>query len=90
MKAKIFEVVLHKLALGMSPAAALEDQLNQFLAQHPDLQIVSTQMSCLLAPAEPQGMPSTTEASLLVFCTLFYTEHPKVVSWANAAPAAHE
>ena len=74
MKVKIFEVVLHKLPLGISPAAALEEQLNQFLAQHPDLRLVSTHVSCLLAPAEPNAMPSTAEASMLIFCTLFYTD----------------
>ena len=38
MKAKIFEVILHKLPSGKSPATALEEQLNGFLSQYPDLQ----------------------------------------------------
>ena len=57
MKVKIFEVVLHKLPSGKSPATALEEQLNQFLAQHPDLKLVSTHMSTLVSPAEPNAMP---------------------------------
>ena len=75
MKAKIFEVVLHKLPSGKSPATALEEQLNQFLAQYPDLQLVSTHMSTLVTPAEPNAMPRTEESSIIIFCTLFYTDH---------------
>ena len=33
MKVKIFEVILHKLPTGKSPATALEEQLNAFLAE---------------------------------------------------------
>jgi hypothetical protein len=75
MKAKIFEVVLHKLPSGKSPATAMEEQLNQFLAQHPDLQLVATHMSTLVSPAEPNAMPRTEESSIIIFCTLFYTNH---------------
>jgi hypothetical protein len=74
MKAKIFEVILHKLPSGKSPATALEEQLNQFLAQHPDLRLVATHMSTLIAPAEPNAMPSTQDSSIIIFCTLFYTD----------------
>lgn len=74
MKAKIFEVVLHKLPSGKSPVSALEDQLNQFLAQHLDLRLVATHMSTLVSPAEPNAMPSTQESFIVIFCTLFYTE----------------
>ena len=74
MKVKIFEVVLHKLPSGKSPATAMEEQLNQFLAQHPDLELVSTHMSTLVSPAEPNAMPRTEESSIVIFCTLFYTD----------------
>ena len=74
MKAKIFEVVLHKLPSGKSPATALEEQLNEFFAQHPDLRLVTTHMSTLVSPAEPNAMPSTDESSIIIFCTLFYTD----------------
>ena len=74
MKAKTFEVVLHKLPSGKSPATAMEEQLNQFLAQHPDLKLVTTHMSTLVSPAEPNAMPSTEESSIIIFCTLFYTD----------------
>jgi hypothetical protein len=72
MKAKIFDVVLHKLSSGKSPATALEEQLNQFLGQHPELQVVATHMNAIVAPAEPNAMPRT-ETSIMIFCTLFYT-----------------
>ena len=74
MKAKIFEVVLHKLRSGKSPATALEEQINQFLVQHPDLKLVSTHMSTLVSPAEPNAMPRTEESYITIFCTLFYTD----------------
>jgi len=74
MKVKIFEVVLHKLPSGKSPATALEEQLNQFLAQQPELKLVATHMSTLVSPAEPNAMPRSEESSIIIFCTLFYTD----------------
>jgi hypothetical protein len=74
MKAKTFEVVLHKLPSGKSPATAMEEQLNLFLAQHPDLELVTSHMSTLVSPAEPNAMPKTVEASIIIFCTLFYKD----------------
>jgi hypothetical protein len=75
MKVKIFEVVLHKLPSGQSPATALEELINEFLSQHPDLRLVATHMSTLVTPAEPNAMPRTEESSIIIFCTLFYTDH---------------
>jgi hypothetical protein len=74
MKAKMFEVVLHLLPSGKSPVTALEEQINKFLTEHPDLKLVTTHMSTLVAPAEPNALPSREEASIIVFCTLFYDE----------------
>ena len=74
MKAKIFEVFLHKLPSGKSPATALEEQLNGFLVEHPQLRLVATHVSTLVSPAEPNAMPSSQESSIVIFCTLFYTE----------------
>jgi hypothetical protein len=75
MKAKIFEVILHKLPSGKSPATALEEQINEFLSKHPDLKLLSTHLSTLVTPAEPNAMPRTEESSIIIFCTLFYTDH---------------
>jgi hypothetical protein len=74
MKAKVFEVLLHKLPSGKSPATALEEQLNDFLAQRLDIQVAATHMNTIVAPAEPNAMPSSTESTIIIFCTLFYTE----------------
>jgi len=74
VKAKIFEVVLHKLPSGKSPASALEEQLNAFLSQRPQLRLVATHMSTLVSPAEPNAMPASEESSIIIFCTLFYTD----------------
>ena len=74
VKAKVFEVVLHKLPTGKSPASALEEQLNGFLVEHPELRVVATHMNTIVAPAEPNAMPRSEESSIIIFCTLFYTE----------------
>jgi len=74
MKAKVFEVMLHKLPSGKSPASALEEQLNGFLAESPDFKVVATHMNTIVAPAEPNAMPSSEEAAIIIFCTIFYTE----------------
>ncbi len=74
MKVKTFDVVLHKLPYGKSPVTALEEQINQFLAQHPDLKLVTTHMTSLVMPAEPNAMPRTDESYVIAFCALFYTE----------------
>ena len=74
MKAKVFEVVLHKLPSGKSPASALEELLNEFLALHPDFKVAATHMNTIVAPAEPNAMPSSEESSIIIFCTVFYTE----------------
>ena len=73
MKAKIFEVILHKLSSGKSPASALEEQLNDFLSQHSDVRVVSSHMNTIVVPAEPNAMPQSEESSVIIFCTLFYT-----------------
>ena len=74
MKAKIFEVALHKLPSGVSPASALEEQLNVFLEQRPNLRVLTTHVNTIVAPAEPSAMPSSTAASVIIFCTVFYQE----------------
>ena len=74
MKVKVFEVVLHKLPSGKSPASALEEQLNSFLSQNPDLRVVATHMNTIVSPAEPNAMPSSEDSSIIIFCTLFYTD----------------
>jgi len=72
MNAKVFEVILHKLASGESPASILESQLNAFLAEHPQLRVVATHMNTVVAPAEPDSMEGSEESTIIIFCTLFY------------------
>ena len=73
MKAKVFEVILHKLPSGKSPASELEEQLNRFLADRPGIQVASTHMNTIVAPAEPNAMPSSEESTIIIFCTVFYS-----------------
>jgi hypothetical protein len=74
MKAKIFEVILHKLSSGKSPAIVLEEQINKFLAERPQLRLIATHMSTLVSPAEPNAMPRSEESAIVIFCSLFYSE----------------
>jgi hypothetical protein len=74
MKAKVFEVLLHKLPSGKSPASALEEQLNEFFGQCANLKVVATHMNTVVSPAEPNAMPSSEEATTIIFCCLFYTD----------------
>jgi hypothetical protein len=74
VKAKVFEVILHKLSSGKSPASVLEEQLNDFLTQRPDLRVMATHMNTIVSPAEPNAMPRSEESSVIIFCTVFYTE----------------
>ena len=72
VKAKVFQVTLHKLPTGKSPASVLEENLNAFLEQGPDLKVVATHMNTVVAPAEPNAMPSSEESAIVIFLTLFY------------------
>jgi len=72
MKAKVFEVILHKLASGESPASVLEEQLNHFLGEHPQLRIVETSMNTVVTPAEPNSMEGADESTVIIFYTVLY------------------
>ena len=74
MKVKVFDVVLHNLPAGKSPSTHLEEQINNFLKHHPNLQVVATHMNTLVVPSEPPSQPGSeaTKASVVLFATLFY------------------
>ena len=74
MKAKVFDVILHKLPTGKSPSVHLEEQLNNFLKQHPNIKLLGTHMNTLIVPPERSAMQGSeaAEASVIIFSTLFY------------------
>jgi len=74
MKVKIFDVVLHNVPAGKSPATHLEEQINNFLKHYPNLQIVATHMNTLVVPSEAATQPASepTRSSVILFTTLFY------------------
>ena len=74
MKVKIFDVVLHNVPAGKSPATHLEDQINSFLKHSPNLQIVGTHMNTLIVPPELASLPGSAPSSpsVILFTTLFY------------------
>jgi hypothetical protein len=73
MRAKIFDVVLHNVPAGKSPATHLEEQINNFLKHYPNLQVVATHMNTLVVPPDPalQGAEAK-QPSVIIFATLFY------------------
>ena len=74
MRAKIFDVVLHNVPAGKSPATHLEEQINTFLKHYPNLQVVATHMNTLVVPAEPASLQGAEAKppSVIIFATLFY------------------
>ena len=76
MKAKVFDILLHELPRGESPAKTLEDQLNAFFAEHPKLRVVGSQMNTGILPPEPGVAPRSQAAqtSMVLFFTLLYEE----------------
>ena len=73
MKARIFDVVLHNVPAGKSPATQLEEQINAFLKNHPNLQAVSTHMNTLTIPAEAiEPGVEAKKTAIILFATIFY------------------
>jgi hypothetical protein len=74
MKVKIFDVVLHNLPAGESPATHLEEQINNFLKRYPNLQVLATHINTLVVPPEPVSRPGSEAArpAVVLFATLFY------------------
>jgi hypothetical protein len=72
MKAKIFDVNLHKLPPDTSPAAYLEERINSFFKQHQAIRVISTHMNTLILPQKSvvQGQPA--DPTVIIFSTLFY------------------
>jgi hypothetical protein len=86
MKVKTFEVVLHKLPSGKSPATALEEQLNAFLGERPQLQLVTT------THMNTHGLTSRTECYAKFGGFLHYHFlHPLLhgLETSSAAPQHH-
>jgi len=74
MKVKIFDVVLHSVPPGKSPATQLEEQINNFLKHYPNVQVAATHMNTLVVPGGPASLPGAeaNQPSVILFATLFY------------------
>jgi hypothetical protein len=73
MKVKLFDLVLHNVPAGKSPATQLEEQINNFLKHNPNLQAVATHMNTLVLPAATTTTESEPkQPSVIIFATLFY------------------
>lgn len=72
MKAKIFDVALHNVPTGKSPATQLEEQINSFLKHYPNLTLVATHMNTLTIPAADVTPGVQAKPAIIIFATLFY------------------
>jgi len=77
MKAKVFEIVLHKLRAGQSPGMHLEEQLNSFLNEHPRVILAATHINTVSLPPERSAMRGTeaAEPSTVILTTVFYDDN---------------
>jgi len=76
MKAKVFDVASHRLTTYETPPEVLEKKLNEFLAEHPGLQVHSTQLNSVVLPPIEGAMTNSDAAtpSIVILMTLFYSE----------------
>ncbi len=74
MKVKLFDVVLHNVPPGKSPSTQLEELINGFLKNHPNLIVTATHMNTLVVPATPASLVGgeTSQPSVILFATLYY------------------
>lgn len=74
MKVKIFDLALHNVPAGKSPATLLEEQINNFLKHYPNLQAVATHMNTLVVPPERANQldSEVSRSAVILFTTLFY------------------
>lgn len=75
MKAKVVDIASHRLR-GETLTEALEKKINAFLAEHPGIQIHSTQLSSVVLPPIPSASRRSEagQPSIVNFCMMFYSE----------------
>jgi|SaaInl4_200m_RNA_FD_contig_21_943287_length_255_multi_2_in_0_out_0_1 hypothetical protein len=63
MKARVIEV---RISGGSGVAVEMEQALNSFLEEHPDIEVHSSQVQVV-------DIGGSTQAEVLVLCTIFYS-----------------
>jgi hypothetical protein len=76
MKAKVFSIPLRTSSLGRSSLQDLEDQLNDYLDDHPNLTVADLKLNCLTAPQDVKqdGRSSFSANSVTLLATLLFKE----------------
>ena len=75
MRVKLFEFSLHEVPRGETLAEHAEVQLNNFLKEHPNIEILYTHMNSVVIPAEDGGgMFRESPAATVIVLGLFYRE----------------
>jgi hypothetical protein len=74
MKAKVFSIPLRTNSPGRSSLQDLEDQLNDYLDDHPNLTVADLKLNCLTTPQNPKAdsrSPMAVNAVTLLATLLF-------------------
>lgn len=76
MKAKVFDIVLRDASSGKSVAAHIEERLNNFLEDRPQITLAATHVNTVTLPPERDSMRGSeaAEPTFVIFATLFYSE----------------
>lgn len=93
MKAKVFSIPLRTSSPGRSSLQDLEDQLNDYLDDNPNLTVADLKLNCLTTPLDPKAdtrSPMPANAVTLLATVLFKERHhdatPALPRDATASP----
>lgn len=92
MKAKVFSIPLRTSPPGRSSLQDLEDQLNDYLDDHPHLTVADLKLNCLTTPIDPKAdtrLPMAANAVTLLATLLFKERHHEATATRprDAAPS---
>ncbi len=90
MKAKVFSVPVRTSSLGRSSLQDLEDQLNDYLDDHPNLTVADLKLNCITAPQDVKqdGRAPLPANAVTLLATLFLKERQRQPTGPRALDSA--
>jgi hypothetical protein len=83
MKVKVFSIPIRTNTVGRNPLQDLEDQLNDYLEDHPNLTVTDLKVNCLTAPQDVKPdnrSPMHVNAVTLLATLLFKERHEETTA----------